>query len=125
MNNHRHTFGCMLLACLLTLWFGVTSPALAQSSAGGGTIQGTVKDDNGGVIPGAKVIIKNLATGVVTNTVTNSEGFYTTPAISIGVYKVRVEHTAMKAWEGQLTVETGRSAEVNAEIGRASCRERV
>ena len=88
-------------------------------------MQGIVKDASGGVIPGARVSIKNLATGIVTNTVTNSEGFFTTPSISIGTYKVRVEHTGMKAWEGQLLVETGRTAEVSAVLSLGEVSETV
>lgn len=97
-------------------WLIVLAPllVLGQSSAGGGVIQGSVTDNTGGVIPGAKVIIRNLATGVVTNSVSNSEGFYTTPSLSIGRYRVRVEAAGMKAWEGELQVETGRTTEVNA-----------
>ena len=94
----------ILLAILLSL------SALAQSSAGGGSIQGTVKDPTGAVLPGAKLAIRHLASGLTTNTVTNAEGFFVTPPLNIGVYKVRVEMTGMKAWEGEMTLETGRVA---------------
>lgn len=86
----------------------ITSPALAQSSAGGGTIQGTVSDQSGGAIPGARVTVTNLATGSVQNLVTNESGFYATPSLTIGKYKVRVEAAGMKTWEGEVQVETGR-----------------
>ncbi|MGH8248698.1 MAG: carboxypeptidase regulatory-like domain-containing protein, partial [Gammaproteobacteria bacterium] len=90
-----------------------TVAVMAQSSAGGGTIQGTIKDGTGAVIPGARVIIRHLETGRVTNTEANSEGFFSTPPLNIGKYRVRVEATGMKAWEGDLVLETGRIAEVN------------
>ncbi len=86
--------------------------AQAQSSAGGGTIQGTVKDAIGAIIPGAKVKITSLATGNIINSESNGEGFFVTPSISIGKYKVRVEASGMKSWEGELNVETGRTVEV-------------
>src|SRR5215475_2834598 len=84
----------------------------AQSSAGGGTIQGTVKDATEAIIPGARVRITHLATGRVINSEANSEGFFATPPLAIGKYKVRVEAAGMKAWEGELNVETGRISEV-------------
>ncbi|MBI1766486.1 MAG: TonB-dependent receptor [Acidobacteria bacterium] len=98
---------------MFILFFCATA-SYSQSAAGGGAIQGNVKDATGGVIPGAHVIITNTATGVVTNTVSNSEGYFTTPSITIGKYKIRVEASGMKAWQGELLVETGRTAELSA-----------
>ncbi len=49
-------------------------------------IQGTVKDPTDAVIPGAIVKITDLATGRVTNSVTNSEGFFVSPPLTIGNY---------------------------------------
>src|SRR5207247_6966959 len=73
------------LAAQLILCFS----AFAQSS-GGGTIQGTVKDPSGAVIPGTRISIIHLATNSRTDTTSNHEGFYSTPPINIGRYKVRV-----------------------------------
>src|SRR5215831_10685906 len=99
------------LPLILTAFF-ITHTAIAQSSAGGGTIQGTVKDGTGAIIPGARVKITHLATGRVVNSEANGEGFFATPALTIGKYRVRVEANGMKAWEGELNVETGRISEV-------------
>ncbi|MCC6539224.1 MAG: carboxypeptidase regulatory-like domain-containing protein, partial [Bryobacterales bacterium] len=96
----------IFLALLLTL------SAFAQSSAGGGSIQGTVKDPTGAVLPGAKITIRHLESGRATTTVANAEGFFATPPLNIGAYKVRVEMTGMKAWESDLTLETGRIAAI-------------
>ncbi|HEY2933413.1 MAG TPA: carboxypeptidase-like regulatory domain-containing protein, partial [Acidobacteriota bacterium] len=111
----KNTIRCALTAlCLVLGVAGVVAPRaiLAQSSAGGGTIQGTVKDTTGAVIPGAKVIIRQLETGLVTNSEANGEGFFSTPPLSIGKYKIRVETIGMKAWEGELLLETARVAEI-------------
>ena len=101
----------LALAALLCLFFVRT--AAAQSSAGGGTIQGTVKDASGGVVPGAKISILHLATGQTTETRSNAEGYHATSPINIGDYRIHVEFTGMKSWEGSITLETGRVAEVN------------
>ena len=47
----------------LTLYLAASAGAMAQSSAGGATIQGTVKDATGGVIPGAKLTFTHIETG--------------------------------------------------------------
>src|SRR5260370_3648155 len=85
---------------------------LGQSVTGGGTIQGTVKDASGAVIAHAKVSCTHIDTGEAISSETNSDGFFTTPPVRIGKYKVRVQAPGMKAWEGDLILETGRTAEI-------------
>jgi len=98
----------LVAAVLLTSFL-----ALAQSSAGGGSIQGTVKDSLGAAVPKAKLSILHVDTGRVTNTETNSEGFFSTPPLAIGKYRVRVESPGMKTWEGELVLEAARTAEIS------------
>src|SRR5689334_25298302 len=83
----------------------------AQSVTGGGTIQGTVKDSSGSAIASAKLAITHIETGTTLKTETNSDGYFATPPIKIGRYKVRVEAAGMKVWEGDVTLETGRTAD--------------
>lgn len=111
----------VLLFLLLLLPLG----AVAQSSAGGGAIQGTVKDATGSALPGAKITIRNLATGVDTSAAANSEGAFITPSLPIGRYRIRVESTGMKAWQGELVIETGRTAEINPALAVGDVSETV
>jgi outer membrane receptor protein involved in Fe transport len=55
-----------------------------------GTLQGTVSDSNGAVVPGAEVAIRNVDTGQERNVKTNSEGVYSAPFLSLGKYTVTV-----------------------------------
>ncbi len=84
-----------------------------QSSAGGGAIQGTVKDPSGAVIPEAKISIQHLATGLATATETNQDGYYATPPVNIGRYRIRVEKPGFSTWDREIIVETGRTAVVD------------
>ena len=59
--------------------------AFAQTS---GTIQGTVTDDTGAVIPGALIAVRNTDTGIENAVSTNEVGFYTVPGLNQGVYSV-------------------------------------
>jgi hypothetical protein len=86
--------------------------AWAQSS-GAATLQGSVKDASGAVIPAAKVTATHIDTGVKSNTVANNEGFFIFPPMQIGKYRVRCEATGMKAWEGDTQLETGKIVEIN------------
>src|SRR5260370_35545448 len=99
--------------------------SLAQWGAGGGTIPGTVKDTTGAVIPNAKLTILHIDTGRATTTESNRNGFFSTPPISIGRYKIRVEAAGMKAWEGEVVLETGAIAEVNPMLSAGQVNETV
>ena len=104
------TFSKILVVGLL-LFVGSLS-AIAQTTSGGGTLQGTVKDESGAAIPNATVKITSLTTGAVSTFVTTSAGLFVTPTINIGKYKVRIEASGMKAWEGQVQIETAREISI-------------
>jgi hypothetical protein len=53
-------------------------------------MSGTVTDTSGGVIPGANISVKNIATGVIRTTATNSAGLYTVPNLQPGSYEIIV-----------------------------------
>ena len=72
--------------CLLAML--LASPAPAQEARG--TIQGRVTDESGGVVPGARVDVTNVATGVVTDTTSNEQGSYRVPFLIPGRYRVAV-----------------------------------
>ncbi|HEY0876732.1 MAG TPA: TonB-dependent receptor [Vicinamibacterales bacterium] len=68
-----------------------TSASLsAQGGSTASSIIGTVTDTSGGVIPGAEVLVKNDATGIEFNAITNEQGGFTVPAIDPGTYTVTV-----------------------------------
>jgi outer membrane receptor protein involved in Fe transport len=66
-----------------TLW-----AAAAGAQTVTGTIQGTVSDTNGGVLPGVTVTIRQVDTGAERALVTNDHGFYSAPFLQIGPYLV-------------------------------------
>jgi hypothetical protein len=72
----------ILLACL------VLGPAIAAAQTVTGTLQGTVTDASGGVLPGATVRIANVELGTSRDVLTNDVGFYSAPFLAIGVYTV-------------------------------------
>ncbi|HVQ38572.1 MAG TPA: carboxypeptidase-like regulatory domain-containing protein, partial [Pyrinomonadaceae bacterium] len=53
-----------------------------------GTLQGTVTDSKGAVVPGADVVVKNLDTGQERNLRTNNEGAYSAAFLPLGRYSV-------------------------------------
>ena len=55
-----------------------------------GTINGSILDATGAVVPGATVIATNVATGVESKTTSTSAGAYTLPYLPAGTYTIRV-----------------------------------
>jgi hypothetical protein len=76
------------LLCLGLLWL-VASPALAQFDTA--TIVGTVRDNTGGVIPGATVTLTNIGTGIAVTKVTDANGNFEFMTVRVGRYKVTAE----------------------------------
>ena len=76
----KKTLRLLLAGMLVASW------SFAQTS---GTIQGTVTDDTGAVIPGADVMVSSLETGAESSVSTNEVGFYTIPGLNQGLYSVR------------------------------------
>ena len=74
----------LLLASLVLVL--VSSVTYAQTSS----VSGVVVDPAGGVVPGATVVVKNVATGVTYETVSSAAGAFSVPALPIGTYSVTV-----------------------------------
>ena len=69
---------------LAGLW---TAPLWAQTAQ----ITGRITDSSGAVVVGAKVISRNVATGVDRATQSNETGYYTIPLLTPGEYRLSVE----------------------------------
>lgn len=71
-------------------FFALLCSATVFAQSGGATLQGTVTDPTGAVIPNAKVLIASEATGVAREAQTGGDGFYSAPNLSAGRYKVAI-----------------------------------
>lgn len=65
--------------------------AFAQARLTGSDLQGIVRDDSGGVVPGVTVTATNTATNQTRTATTDSEGRYYIAALTAGVYDVSAE----------------------------------
>src|SRR6202140_930573 len=63
-------------------------PARLSCQIVGATLSGTVMDSSGGATSGVSISIKNVATGSVLNTVTNTAGLYIAPNLLPGDYEI-------------------------------------
>ena len=83
----------VLLGTIAVLAFAVfAAPVMAQST---GTIQGTVTDASGAVVPNAQVTAVNIATNTTRVTQTDASGNYLLPSLPIGTYRLEVQASGM------------------------------
>ncbi len=92
MKRHKIIKNVSALTTILALLSCVLVPIGAQT-ANTGTITGVVKDQHGAVIVGAKVKVKNMATGLLRTTTTNDVGAFELTQLSPGDYHLEVEQT--------------------------------
>ncbi|MCS7024469.1 MAG: TonB-dependent receptor [Bryobacteraceae bacterium] len=75
----------------ILLLLGLGSLLVARVwSQGGGTITGVVTDPSGAVVPRARVLAKNVATGVETVRITTEAGVYVISPLPVGEYRLTV-----------------------------------
>src|SRR3954463_7164169 len=74
-----------------TVLLFLAAVAVAMAQVGGaGSIQGTVTDPSGAIVPNAAVTATNVATGVETTRQTTGAGLYVLSPLAPGEYRVRV-----------------------------------
>ena len=94
----------------------IATSAYAQGGATS-VVSGVVTDAAGGVIPGASVVVASNATGTKYETVSNTSGAYSVPALSAGTYTVTVSLAGFKtAIVTDVRVQIGIPTTVNATL---------
>jgi hypothetical protein len=81
------------------------------------SIVGNVTDQQGAVVPGAQVIVKNTETGVTVQATTDAAGTYSVPGILAGNYSVTVKKNGFEVSRTDgVQVFSGQSKRVNAHL---------
>jgi hypothetical protein len=108
-----------LATILVAAFLIATGAASAQTS--NATLQGTVTDSGGGVIPGVTVKLESPSTGLRRDTVTNAAGVYVFNFLPAGRYAITAELTGFKSVKhGDVALEIGETRELNVrlDVGR-------
>ncbi|HEY6270604.1 MAG TPA: carboxypeptidase regulatory-like domain-containing protein [Terriglobales bacterium] len=121
----RNTFAgrrLTLMSCLAILALCTATSLWAQSNIANGSIQGTVTDPNGAVVPGAAITISNKTTATAVKATSTSSGTYASGALQPGVYDVRVTSKGFRTAVLSLTVQVGTvtSGDIKLVIGEAT-----
>ena len=93
-------FQLMQSGLLLVFLVEVASP---QSTS---TLMGRVIDPSERVVPGAAIVVRNIATHVQNSGATNAEGFYEFPVLPVGKYRLQVRASGFRLYTiEELTTE--------------------
>src|SRR5439155_11595197 len=88
--------------------------AAAYAQISQATLEGTVKDNTGAVVPGATVALKNKGTTAVRTTLTGASGQYSIPNVDPAEYSLTVSFTGFKTFViSSLTLHTGERSTVD------------
>ncbi len=106
----RHAFTHFVLAIFAALLL-VSSSAVGQTDSG--RITGTVKDQNGAIVPGVTVTAINSRTGDERTAVANVDGTYTIAALKASVYTVTATGTDLSAKAENVNLNVGQELTIN------------
>src|SRR5215210_6003404 len=113
----------IVLFVLLTL-SATASSALAPFDTA--TVLGTVRDNTGGVVPGATVTLTGLDTGITSTKVTDENGNFEFTTVRIGRYKVTAELTGFSiALADNVQATVGARQRVDLQLTPGSMQETV
>ncbi len=109
-----------LTLALISLLFTMVLPLGAQTVSG--TITGTATDATNAVVPGVTITVKNLDTGETRNTVSNSAGVFSLPALPPGPYLVNATAKGFEETTANATLSVGQILNLNVrlQVGAAS-----
>jgi hypothetical protein len=118
----RRIRSAVAFAVMLLCFLGMASTVAAQATTG--TILGSVRDEQGGFIPGATITIRNVQTNLVRTGVTDSEGKYRFPNLPVGDYEVTVELPGFSKYvRSGITLLLNQDAVVDASLKPAALEE--
>ncbi len=115
-NRHsRRTFSekILIFTCLLLLLAVLVSGTQAQSENGSSSLEGTVRDQNGAVIQGATVIVKNTETNLTRTVTTNSNGSFSLNVLPVGTYEVTTKSAGFAEMPMQVTLKVGETTPID------------
>jgi Carboxypeptidase regulatory-like domain/TonB dependent receptor/TonB-dependent Receptor Plug Domain len=113
-----YAFGLLLVLVLTIL---LAHPM--QGQVAGASLAGTVTDPSGAVVPAVQISVRNLATSVTREVVTDSAGLYSIPNLLPGKYEVKASGTGFSTQVRtgvELTVGAAQLLNLVLQVGQVS-----
>ena len=117
------TSACIRAAVLMVAILLASSAAAQETS---GSIEGTVSDQTGSAVVGARVIARHLETGLTREASAGEDGFFRLPLLPIGDYSVTVEAPNFTtAVQQPVTIAVSQTIRLNVPLAVSSLAETV
>jgi hypothetical protein len=125
MRNDRLPRKVIAITSFFVLLLSTSLTVQAQSNTSG-SIEGTVSDASGAVVPGATVTVTNKGTNVTLTETTRADGDYRAVNLAIGLYQVKVAKTGFGTQvSNDVDVELGHATQVNVQLAAGQASETV
>ena len=112
------------LAAIVVSLTTLSISAFAQGERG--TITGTITDSTGGIVAGAGVSLRNMATNIRTNAEANTSGIFVFPALNPGSYELTVEKQGFKTKRiSNIPLATGTTVTIDTQLDVGAVSESV
>ena len=116
--------GCVSAVWILVVAIvSLTITCRAHAQVSGATLTGTIRDSSGAFIPGAQVLITDVATGVTRTVSADGAGLYAAPNLLPGTYEIRVTATGFSTEVQKgitLTVGAQQALDFTMRVGQIS-----
>src|SRR5215475_3186383 len=106
--SQKYFSGAFAIA-LLALVCSLTHAQQTKTSA---TVSGHVEDSTGALIKGASILMRNVDTGHEQTAVSDGEGFFRFPYLSVGTYEISVETVGFSRLVRRLTLTVGQTLDL-------------
>jgi outer membrane receptor protein involved in Fe transport len=117
VQSHRPLLAKTKLVLSLVLLVVASHQIGNAQQAATGSLVGTIKDPNGALVSGATVTVKQNATGITRETVTNDRGEFVVTNLAAGIYEVRVQAKGFSEnVVRDIDVPVGRTTDLNVSV---------
>lgn len=114
------------LRTLSLVFLMVSLGGAAWAQVESGTVTGYVRDSSGALVPGAEVLLTNVATGVTRRTVTNDSGGFSIPFLTLGSYSIQASKTGFQTFiQRDLNLEVAQILRIDVILQPGSIRQEV
>jgi hypothetical protein len=102
-----------------TLIISLLTSVPMRAQVASATLAGTITNQSGTVVPGAKISVKNVASGLTVETQTDSAGLYSVANLAAGEYEVSVSAEGFSTNSFNVTITSGTNQTKNWTLGGA------
>ncbi len=120
-----HSSNNYQLSLILLLVFAWSLTAQAQQTVTSATLGGRIEDSSGAIIQGAAVTIRNVETNATQRTVSDGEGRFRFPYLSVGRHEIVLEKSGFARLTRQLTLTVGQTVDLPLKLAVGDVAESV